>query len=1029
MSESSKQYSTHNTQDPKHIRGGEKKVMKKSLSAILAASMAFSMFASAAFAADPALDTEGKFQAMKTAGIFQGYPDGKSHLEATMTRAEFAKALAALLGLEDDAAAAKVYSDVAANHWAIGEIGALTAEEIMNGTGAGKFGPKVNVSIEQLAKIVVGAMGLEPKEDAEVEGKTSVWATGYVAAAIEAGLITKSADYTTLATRGNLVDASYTVFEKGQEAQITVKSAVALNEKSVEFTFSDGKTATKTLDTALEEGKATKVSIEYNGKTYEAEVTLQALTAEAKITGRKTIEVAFNRTVDAEKAKVTVAKNNNDVEVEGIKYAENKLSATVTLKNHLTVGDYVVTVDPDGSSTTANSLKSTVKAENEKVTKIEFSSDKLGIVNDSYTKASVSYKVTNQFGEDITKNVTDIAWTTSKGTVSAANGKLTINAPVTSGSVEVPFVTNEVIVVTGVHSASTTVVSGTLTVGTRSMVDAIEVKGVYNAEKKELNTGSNYDEFYILVDAKDQYGNSVTASQFATDVVAVPSNAAIFTLGTPVDGVGETGNNIGVPLVKNSAVTLDGTNTVSFISKFNTKTVKTEVEVKKAAALSTFTLNTPAVAVATNDVVRIPFSAVDQFGNAITKHSELVDKVDFNPTNSVKLKKDYATGNAYVEYTAPAQSGNYVIIAVVKGTVQTSQLTIDVKSSANPTSISISKDLATNFLVGGVLSVDEELFKVKDQYGRDYAQGTDFYNNYYLKLTPVSNAGKLTIPANYVSDDQDQNFTAVSEGVERVRVEIMRRSAANAAPAASDSSVAGSAAEFNLNVVAKSQLSEVVLDDIPTLYNGNGASGLYNKTISAHGKKSDGTKVIIPASLYNVIGIGDLSVDNTTKVINPSTVVITDANSTVERNISIVVDADVPAIPNKVVKVSNIAPKVTSIDAASTTKPNPNTDPGQPATVAKITVDGTVLKGAVADIDDASLFAALTFKDQYGVAITGTPADTYLTVTGHDASKVTIAANGKAVGTADIAVTGPTSFTLTIQTKTDAKKTYTVVAE
>ena len=91
--------------------------MKKSLSLLVAAAMTLTT-ASVAFAArgmlsnsaTPELTAQQKFDALKELGIFSGYPDGSAGLDKQMTRAEFAKVLTKLTQLEENAAAAKVYT-------------------------------------------------------------------------------------------------------------------------------------------------------------------------------------------------------------------------------------------------------------------------------------------------------------------------------------------------------------------------------------------------------------------------------------------------------------------------------------------------------------------------------------------------------------------------------------------------------------------------------------------------------------------------------------------------------------------------------------------------------------------------------------------------------------------------------------------------------------------------------------------------------------------------------------------------------
>lgn len=233
------------TQQLKQFRGGEKKVMKKSLSLLVAIAMVFSMFASMASAAE--LTTQQKFDALKEAGIFTGYPDGSAGLENDMTRAEFAKVLALLNGLDLNNAKA-TYSDVSANHWARAHIGAVSDAGLMNGIGGGKFGPTIVVTVEQLAKTIVLSSGLQ-QSNAEVKGTVSNWAKGYVAAAIEAGFIPELSDYTANATRGQLVDASYEVFV--QKHQPTIKASQT-GAKTITVEFSKALTDDQKKDLTFE---------------------------------------------------------------------------------------------------------------------------------------------------------------------------------------------------------------------------------------------------------------------------------------------------------------------------------------------------------------------------------------------------------------------------------------------------------------------------------------------------------------------------------------------------------------------------------------------------------------------------------------------------------------------------------------------------------------------------------------------------------------------------------------------------------
>ncbi|MWC27207.1 S-layer homology domain-containing protein [Paenibacillus sp. MMS18-CY102] len=236
MRETSYSLSELNSQQPKQFRGGEKKVMKKSLSLLVAVTMVVSMFASVASAADKELTTQEKFDALKQLNIFSGYPpNGDAGLNNNMTRAQFAKVLGLLNELEENAAAS-TYTDVTANHWAKGFIGAVTEAKLMNGVGNNKFDPNGNVTIEALAKTLVLTLGLEPVEGAKVEG-TSAWAAGYVQAALDAKLIDSVANYKVAAKRALLVEASYEYVQSKNPTELAVSKAAQTGAKKITLEF------------------------------------------------------------------------------------------------------------------------------------------------------------------------------------------------------------------------------------------------------------------------------------------------------------------------------------------------------------------------------------------------------------------------------------------------------------------------------------------------------------------------------------------------------------------------------------------------------------------------------------------------------------------------------------------------------------------------------------------------------------------------------------------------------------------------
>ena len=240
--------------------------------------LAFSLFAAVVQPAavhGEEMTTKEKYQRLVEQGIFEGYEDGQSHLDQNMTRAQAAKIIALILGLLENAEGAENYIDLGEAAWAAGYIGSATAAGILEGYGNGIFSPASDVTIEQLAKIMVEALDLEVDEDATVEG-ASGWAGKYVKAAVEAGLIPPQSDYTVPASRELLVIASYAAYEQLQQmAEETgwITSAQQKGARKVQLTFEgklDPDTAVVVLERIGDDGKQ-RIAVEIERLEWDAD--------------------------------------------------------------------------------------------------------------------------------------------------------------------------------------------------------------------------------------------------------------------------------------------------------------------------------------------------------------------------------------------------------------------------------------------------------------------------------------------------------------------------------------------------------------------------------------------------------------------------------------------------------------------------------------------------------------------------------------------------------------------------------------
>ncbi|CAH8767424.1 S-layer homology domain-containing protein [Paenibacillus dendritiformis] len=334
------QSSKQDSQQTKQFRGGDKKVMKKRLALLLSVAMAFSMFANVAFGAEAAKTTQEKFNVLKEAGIFAGFPGtDDAKLEQNTTRAEFARVIVKALGLKE-VEGVYTYKDknYGPNHWAAKYIEAVTAEGLMQGTNATKklFGTNDNITVQEAAKVLVLGYNFEIPENAE--NNASDWAKKYFQAAVDAGLFSKDANPKANATRGQLVEAVYAADEASKGPK--VESAKVIDARNVEVTMSDKEVVKVELkaEDALKANVETEIKFEYKGKEYTTKVTyvvtsaqkIESVTAE----NLKEVVVAFDGTVEQKTAE---NKNNyevKDMNIESVTLSSDKRSVTILLEEN-----------------------------------------------------------------------------------------------------------------------------------------------------------------------------------------------------------------------------------------------------------------------------------------------------------------------------------------------------------------------------------------------------------------------------------------------------------------------------------------------------------------------------------------------------------------------------------------------------------------------------------------------------------------------------------------------------------------------
>jgi trimeric autotransporter adhesin len=868
MRKTSFSFSKQNSQEPNY-RGGEKKVMKKSLSSILAASMVASMFASVAFAAETPKTAQEMFDVLKTKGVFEGINDaGDAGLDKEMNRAQVSKILVKLMGLTEDAAGAAGYKDLTVETWAKGFIGAATKAKLMEGTAPEAFDPAGTFTTEQLATVMVRALGLTVETGATVKGDVSDWATGYVAAAVKAGLIAESADYTAPALREVLVTTSFAAYTKIEEAKAPIQKV------------------------------------------------------EVKAVGIKKMEVTFAAAVDTTKVTFAVKKGTQPANVAKYSFNDAKTVATLEMASNLVKGDYEVTV---GGVVTPE-FKQTLTLEDEKVAKIEFTSDKAPYDRtngDNTNKVLTSIKVLNQYGENRVESYAgDLTLSAGKGGFDAGDGKgnYVITAP-TGAS----FNLNEVVPVTAVHKSGT-FASANLTVSPKAAVAEVAIEKLNKKDDKTLNVDADPANFWLVATFKDQYGNKVKAADAKGDVIITNTNPAVADLSTFKDDGDKVFITLDKPLNAATPDTTDrlakygkGKTSFQILSKTTAKSAAIEVEVVDVAKVDAFTLTAPDLVVA-GEKVEIPFTAVDQFGKDLTKASDIAAGFTTAPNGSVNgtaltaaqlaFEQDWVANKAKLVLDLSSFTGitekTTAFISAITATNKVVTLNLTVNPVAKPEVITNVENVTAAVAIGAETTFKAEHIKVLDQYGRtkkfsDFSTVT--YNVY--ATTDETKAPFIEASAEAKNIVINHNNSNVLKGKADASINVTLKVRKGT------EDVKGSEYTFALKVVKLDAVTNYEVADIAKLYAGG---SVYTKDFKVTGLLADGSKVTVPASAYSVTADTYLNFGTAGKIYAETGTPVGGTDK--EKTYKVIVvgqtkDQGVTII--KDVVVSNVAPVVTAL--------------------------------------------------------------------------------------------------------------------
>ncbi|MDR6884343.1 S-layer homology domain-containing protein [Bacillus sp. 3255] len=447
--------------------------MKRRLTAITSVVLAWSLFSTAAIAADPqnatptaVVKTTADYKDLANIDadlrvridvlLKQGYMEGKGEnfdITGSMTRAEAAKLVAKIFGLPIDEKAFSSFADVDKSDesisWAIPFIEAAKSKGIIDGIDDTTYSPKDEVTIGQLAALFVKGLG----KASEVKS-TSPWYNGYLDVA-KANGVDLGTDGARNATRTDLVNGSYLADQVFANANKPAKASVK----------------------------------------------------EVKQAGAKTVSVVFDRDIDTAKATLALMRGTTSIATT-VKWSEDKRSATLTLTDVKIIdGDYSVTLGGLDAEA-VDQAKGSFKGQVEKLTKIEFVSASDTIAKSP--KVRVEVKPTNQFGETATfqaGNYTVIASTTQAPTLlKTEDGKLFVQLNTSDSAL---ISNNSQVTVSIYDNEQHMTVNKSFKIGDRPILTKVEL-GAFTYKSGKTALSASGETAVASLTQYDQYGTVIT---------------------------------------------------------------------------------------------------------------------------------------------------------------------------------------------------------------------------------------------------------------------------------------------------------------------------------------------------------------------------------------------------------------------------------------------------------------------------------------------------------------------------------------
>lgn len=595
------------------------------------------------------------------------------------------------------------------------------------------------------------------------------------------------------------------------------------------------------------------------------EFKVESVTAKAA----NAFQVKFGKApADASKVTFEVKRNSTPVTVSA---TWDGAVATLTSSQKFPEGDYTVAVK-EGEKDLGSS---TVKITAQKIAKIEITSTKLGVasVTTGFGMGYATYKVEDQYGNDITTEsmANSLTFQSGVGDVQGRDGILKVTP-------NINILQFSTVVITGYDSNSGVSVSASLSVSTQvGTLSDIKLNELTNADKKELTAGDTSTLFYATYTATDISGNTTNDLNMVKEGLILNSSDELQTSSPYVKAkvVADPANSkkaaIQVWVNDATPISVDMPVVITAMT-YTGKTSQLNATLKKAAAVDTFTLMTPAYDVAVGDGFKeIPFVAYDQNGVQLKKATDFANvtfsdnldpQVNVDGTLKLMLKNQTAHGNQVLTAMTPTGKYSSVTINIQKPAVADS-LAVDTAALKTIMQSTVNSGTADAPVYTDEVSAAEQKvdfgygsggLEIKDQYGRVIDMTT--VDSTKAKYTVTADSSDNTIVKAANTATIGQNFIslkALKPGTATITFELFNSDTTKPDGTPRDNTVPVDTKTVTFTVVKDADIKGYVIDEVAKPIYATNTTGSaitaydtdYKANPKVYGTTSSGTKVVL----------------------------------------------------------------------------------------------------------------------------------------------------------------------------------------